>query len=78
MMLLAATETELGIANRLALLVIDPPHRAPWRFCCGPARRRQAWRSAATVSRIRSQWPNTSLTIRGDGHYGRLEVMAWC
>ena len=23
-------------------------------------------------------WPNTRLTIRGDGHYGRPEVMAWC
>jgi hypothetical protein len=30
------------------------------------------------VRRIRQHWPNTRLTIRGDGHYGRLEVMAWC
>jgi hypothetical protein len=30
------------------------------------------------VRRIRSQWPTTRLTIRGDGHYGRPEVMAWC
>ena len=30
------------------------------------------------VRRIRSHWPNTWLTIRGDGHYGRPEVMAWC
>jgi len=30
------------------------------------------------VRRIRSQWPNTRLTIRGDSHYGRPEVMAWC
>ncbi len=30
------------------------------------------------VRRIRSRWPNTRLTIRGDGHYGRPEVMAWC
>lgn len=28
--------------------------------------------------RTRSQWPNTRLTIRGDGPYGRPEVMAWC
>jgi hypothetical protein len=27
------------------------------------------------VRRIRSHWPNTRLTIRGDGHYGRPEVM---
>ena len=30
------------------------------------------------VRRIRRHWPNTRLTIRGDGHYGRPEVMAWC
>ena len=30
------------------------------------------------VRRIRSHWPHTKLTIRGDGHYGRPEVMAWC
>ena len=27
---------------------------------------------------IRSHWPDTRLTIRGDGHYGRPEVMARC
>ena len=30
------------------------------------------------MRRIRQHWPNTRLTIRGDGHYGRPEVMAWC
>jgi hypothetical protein len=30
------------------------------------------------VRRIRSHWPTTRLTVRGDGHYGRPEVMAWC
>jgi len=30
------------------------------------------------VRRIRLHWPTTSITIRGDGHYGRPEVMAWC
>jgi hypothetical protein len=30
------------------------------------------------VRRIRRHWPNTRLTIRGDGHYSRPEVMAWC
>lgn len=30
------------------------------------------------VRRIRRHWPATRLTIRGDGHYGRHEVMAWC
>jgi hypothetical protein len=30
------------------------------------------------VRRIRSHWPNTRLSIRGDSHYGRPQVMAWC
>ena len=30
------------------------------------------------VRRIRRHWPHTKLTIRGDGHYGRPEVMVWC
>jgi len=29
------------------------------------------------VRRIRQHWPDTRLTIRGDSHYGRPEVMAW-
>ena len=28
--------------------------------------------------RIRRHWPSTRITIRGDGHYGRPEVMDWC
>jgi hypothetical protein len=27
---------------------------------------------------IRAHWPDTRITIRGDGHYGRPEVMQWC
>jgi DDE family transposase len=30
------------------------------------------------VSRIRRHWPETDITIRGDGHYGREEAMTWC
>ena len=30
------------------------------------------------VRQIRRHWPTTRITIRGDGHYGRPEVMAWC
>ena len=30
------------------------------------------------MRRIRSHWPTTRLMIRGDGHYSRPEVMAWC
>ncbi len=29
-------------------------------------------------SRIRHHWPTTHLTIRGDGHYGRPELMDFC
>ncbi len=27
---------------------------------------------------IRTHWPNTRITVRGDSHYGRTEVMDWC
>jgi hypothetical protein len=30
------------------------------------------------VRHIRRHWAETHITIRGDGHYGRPEVMAWC
>lgn len=30
------------------------------------------------MRRIRRHWPETRLTIRGDSHYGRPEVMDWC
>jgi hypothetical protein len=30
------------------------------------------------VRRIRRHWPQTRITIRGDGHYSRPEVMDWC
>jgi hypothetical protein len=30
------------------------------------------------VRRIRSHWPKTRITIRGDSHYGRPEVMDFC
>jgi hypothetical protein len=30
------------------------------------------------VRRIRTHWPDTQITLRGDSHYGRHEVMAWC
>src|SRR5512137_2390823 len=30
------------------------------------------------VRHVRAHWPTTRITIRGDGHYGRHEVMDWC
>jgi hypothetical protein len=47
----------------------------PGKTPSGPEVRRHVRR---LVRRIRSHWPTTRLTLRGDGHYGRPEVMAWC
>jgi hypothetical protein len=33
---------------------------------------------ARLLRRIRRHWPDTHITLRGDSHYGRPEVMAWC
>ena len=30
------------------------------------------------VRHVRKSWPNTRITFRGDGHYGRPEAMQWC
>ncbi|MFC3320638.1 IS1380 family transposase [Mesorhizobium cantuariense] len=30
------------------------------------------------VRMIRARWPRTRILIRGDSHYGRAQVMAWC
>ena len=30
------------------------------------------------IRRLRQHWPRTEITIRGDSHYGRPEVMAFC
>ena len=30
------------------------------------------------IRRIRNHWPSTRVTLRGDGHYARSELMAWC
>jgi hypothetical protein len=30
------------------------------------------------IRQVRKSWPATRVTIRGDGHYARPEVMAWC
>ena len=30
------------------------------------------------IRRIRRHWPDTHITLRGDGHYSRPEIMAWC
>jgi hypothetical protein len=30
------------------------------------------------IRQIRRHWPQTRITVRGDSHYGRPEVMDWC
>src|SRR5436190_1769888 len=30
------------------------------------------------IGRSRRHWSDTRITIRGDGHYGRVEAMTWC
>ncbi len=34
--------------------------------------------AARLVRRIRTHWPRTRITLRGDGHYGRKELMDFC
>src|ERR1700739_5034985 len=47
----------------------------PGKTPSGPAIRNHLRRLGR---RIPGHCPDTRLTIRGDGHYGRAEVMAWC
>jgi hypothetical protein len=30
------------------------------------------------IRRLRARWPEVRITVRGDSHYGRVEVMDWC
>src|SRR5437763_4958039 len=51
------------------------------RYCCVPARpssKEVRGHLRRLVRRIRKHWPQTHITIRGDGHYSRPQVMAWC
>ncbi|WP_188945702.1 IS1380 family transposase, partial [Polymorphobacter multimanifer] len=43
-----------------------------------PTGREAAGHIRRHVRQIRRHWPYTHITIRGDGHYGRPEVMDWC
>ena len=29
------------------------------------------------IRRIRRHWPDTAITLRGDGHFGRPKIMTW-
>src|SRR6202012_1508780 len=67
-----------------ALLPADPRlrHRCVAARGRAAAARQNTVRMRGALRRlvrlIRRHWPATRLTIRGDGHYGRPEVMAWC
>ncbi len=59
------------IATSRPVAILLRPGKTPSGFeVCGHVRR--------LVRRIRQHWPSTRLIIRGDGHPGRPEVMAWC
>ena len=61
----------LAIATGRPVAVILRPGKTPsGREAAGYLRR--------LYRRIRSHWPRTRLTIRGDGHYGRPELMDFC
>jgi hypothetical protein len=63
-LLLAAIEQRLKIAERLAACIEDP--RDPDRVL------------RHVIRRIRARWPKVEIIVRGDSHYGRPEAMAWC
>jgi hypothetical protein len=53
-------------------------------LCGHPAARQDAVRQEVRghlrriIRRIRTHWPTTNITIRGESHCGRREVMDWC
>src|SRR6202166_169327 len=58
-------------ATSRPVAVLLPPGKRPRRIAVRGHLRR-------LVRRIRRHWPQTRITIRGDGHYSRPEVMDWC
>jgi hypothetical protein len=51
-------------------VILRPGKTPSGKEACGYLRR--------LCRRIRRHWPTTRLTIRGDGHYGRPELMDFC
>ena len=53
-----------------------------WRCCCAPGKTPSGQEVTGhlrrLVRRIRQHWPTTRITLRGDSHYGRPEVMDFC
>jgi hypothetical protein len=48
------------------------------RYGMTPSGREVASHLWRLIRRLRRHWPATEITIRGDSHYGRPEVMAFC
>src|SRR6202022_5203522 len=65
-----STSTTPPPAGRSVAVILRPGKTPSGKEVRGHLRR--------LVRRIRKHWPHTHLTIRGDGHYSRPEVMAWC
>jgi hypothetical protein len=51
-------------------MLLRPGKTPSGREICGHLRR--------LLRAIREHWPHTHITIRGDSHYARPEVMEWC
>ncbi len=58
------------VASRPVVLLLRPGSTPSGEEVRGHLRR--------LARRIRTHWPATQLTLRGDGHYGRPDVMTWC
>jgi hypothetical protein len=56
--------------GRPVAMILRPGKTPSGKEICGHLRR--------LVRHLRRRWPSTRITIRGDGHYGRPEVMDWC
>ena len=56
--------------SRPVMAVLRPGNTPSGKEARGPVRR--------LIRRIRRHWPDTAIALRGDSHYGRPEVMAWC
>ena len=66
----------------LPIHIYDTTAGRPVAVILRPGKTPSGKEAAATLcrlySRIRHHWPTTHLTIRGDGHYGRPEMMDFC
>jgi len=58
------------VTGRPVAVILRPGKTPSGKEACGYLRRLHR--------RIRRHWPTTRLTIRGDGHYGRPELMDFC